>query len=153
MRGRAGGRVEDHASALLELAGGTAVQLACSWRLPAGQDCAIEAAFYGTAGGAVLRNLEGSFLDLCVERLHGTRRERLAGPPDPWGGRAAVAWARQLAAGGGYDPEVETVVAVQETLDRVYAASRSAPATGAESSPDAPRGSTPRSLLEGASPP
>jgi predicted dehydrogenase len=112
-------RAEDFAVAQLELAGGTAVRLACSWRLAAGQDCVIEAAFHGTRGGAVLRNLDGSFYDLAVERLDGTRRVRLAGPPDPWGGRAAVVWARALAAGARFDPEVERLVDVHVILDRV----------------------------------
>jgi predicted dehydrogenase len=113
-------RVEDYAAAQLELAGGTALRLACSWRLAAGQDCVIEASFYGTGGGASLRNLNGSFYDFVVERLHGTRRERIAGPPDAWGVRAAVAWAQQLAAGGRYDPESERIVEVQSVLDRFY---------------------------------
>jgi predicted dehydrogenase len=114
--------VEDYAAAQLELAGGTAVQLACSWRLPAGQDCAIEVALYGTRGGATIRNVQGSFHDFLVELHRGTRRELLAGPPDAWGGRAAVAWAEALAAGHGFDLEVEQIVAVQEVLDRIYAA-------------------------------
>lgn len=112
--------VEDYATAQLELADGTAVRLACSWRLAAGQDCVIEASFYGTAGGASVRNVGGSFYDLVVERFVGTRRERIAGPPDAWGGRAAVAWAEALARGGGFDPEIESIVEVQATLDRIY---------------------------------
>jgi predicted dehydrogenase len=117
--------VEDHATALLELRGGAAVQLACSWRLAAGQDCVVEAAFYGTEGGVALRNVDGSFYDFVVERYRGTARETLAGPPDPWGGRAAVAFAERLAADGGFDPEVEGIVRVAETLDAIYAAGAS----------------------------
>jgi predicted dehydrogenase len=120
VRGREAGLVEDYAAAQLELAGGTVVQLACSWRLAAGQACVIEAAFHGTGGGALLRNVDGSFYDFRVERLEGTRRELLAGPPDAWGGRAAVAFARALAAGGRYDPAVEPIVDVHATLDRIY---------------------------------
>jgi predicted dehydrogenase len=44
-------RVEDYAVATLELSNGTAVQLACSWRLQAGCDAVIGASFYGTEGG------------------------------------------------------------------------------------------------------
>ncbi len=113
-------QVEDFAAAQLELASGATVQLACSWRLPAGRDCVIEASFYGTRGGAALRNVEGSFYDFTVERYRGTAREVLAAPPDAWGGRAAVAWARALAGGGRFDPEVERIVEVQTTLDRIY---------------------------------
>jgi predicted dehydrogenase len=122
IHGREGGRVEDYAAAQLDLAGGTAVQLACSWRLPAGRDCHLEASFFGTQGGAALRNVNGSFYDFTVERLHGTKRQLLAAPPDAWGGRAAVAWARELAAGGGYDPGIESIVEVQAILDRIYRA-------------------------------
>jgi predicted dehydrogenase len=120
VRGRENGVVEDYAAALLELSSGAAVQLACSWRLAAGQDCVIEAVFHGTRGGAALRNVGGSFYDFVVERLDGTRREPLAGPPDAWGGRAAVAWAEALARGGRYDPAVESILEVQATLDRIY---------------------------------
>jgi predicted dehydrogenase len=120
IRGRAEGRVEDFAAAQLELEGGTALRLACSWRLAAGRDCVIEASFYGTRGGASLRNVDGSFYDFVVERYEGTRRERIAGPPDAWGGRAAVAWARALAAGARHDPEIERIVDVHATLDRIY---------------------------------
>jgi predicted dehydrogenase len=120
VRGRATGTVEDLGVAQLELTSGAVVQLACSWRLPAGRDCVVEAAFYGTAGGAALRNVNGSFYDFTVEHFRGTAREVLAAPPDAWGGRAAVEWARRLAAGGRHDPEIERIVEVHATLDRIY---------------------------------
>lgn len=113
-------RVEDFALARLVLDTGAVVRLACSWRLHAGQDCVIEAAFYGTRGGATMRNVNGSFYDLRAERSLGTTRELLASPPDEWGGRAAVAWARALAAGAGFDPSAEDAVRVAEVLDRIY---------------------------------
>jgi len=112
--------VEDYAAARLDLEGGASVQLACSWNLAAGCDAVIGAAFYGTRGGAALRNLNGSFYDFTVERFHGTRRETLSAPPDDWGGRAAVAWARRLAAGERYDAEIERIVDVAGALDAVY---------------------------------
>jgi predicted dehydrogenase len=122
IRGRAG--VEDHAVALLEVPGGPTVSLACSWRLPAGRDCVIEASFYGTEGGVSLRNVGGSFYDFTVERHRGTARETLAAPPDAWGGRAAVAWAEALARGARYDPDVEGLVSVAAALDGIYAAAQ-----------------------------
>lgn len=117
------GVVEDFGAATLTLADGTVVRLACSWRLPAGQDAVISAAFYGTEGGALLRNVDGSFYDFVCERLRGQTRERLVSPPDAWGGRAAVAWARKLAEGGRFDPEAEKLITLAETLDRIYAGS------------------------------
>jgi predicted dehydrogenase len=113
-------QVEDYAVATVELESGTAVQLACSWRLQAGQDAIISAAFYGTEGGAALRNVGGSFYDFEAERFRGTARETLASPPDQWGGRAAADWARRLAAGERFDPQSERLVEVAQVLDRIY---------------------------------
>ncbi|WP_267382325.1 MULTISPECIES: Gfo/Idh/MocA family oxidoreductase [unclassified Sphingomonas] len=119
-----GDAVEDFALASIVLATGTVVRLACSWRLHAGQDAVIEAAFYGRDGGAALRNVGGSFYDFTAERFAGTTRETLATPPDAWGGRAAAAWATRLAQSPRFDPDSETVVAVSRVLDRIYAAAR-----------------------------
>ncbi len=96
--------LEDHAVAELRLASGTVARLACSWRLPAGRDAVIEAAFYGTRGAAILRNVDGSFYEFTVEHCEGTRRRLLAAPPDDWGGRAVCAWARRVADERGFDP-------------------------------------------------
>ena len=111
--------VEELAFAELDL-GGATVRLACSWRLPVGRDCVIEASFYGTDGGASLRNVDGSFYDLRVDRHRGTESEPLTAPGDDWGGRAAVEWARQLAAGRRFDAEIEQVVSVAQLLDAIY---------------------------------
>ncbi|HYF56982.1 MAG TPA: gfo/Idh/MocA family oxidoreductase, partial [Salinarimonas sp.] len=70
--------------------------------------------------GASLTNVNGSFYDFTAERLRGTARETLTLPPDAWGGRAAVDWARRLAWGEGFDPEAERLVTVAEVLDRIY---------------------------------
>jgi hypothetical protein len=96
------------------------VQLACSWRLPAGCDAVISAAFYGTKGGAILKNINGSFYDFTAERCFGTQRQLLSSPPDAWGGRAAVHWAQRLAAGEKFNPEIEHLVDVAAALDRIY---------------------------------
>ena len=117
---KAEGAVEDHGMVRLDLVGGITCTLACSWFLPAGQDAVIGATFYGPDGAVSLRNLDGSFYDLCAERFKGTSRQELAGPPDEWGGRAAVDWVRRLAGGTGFDPEVADVVEVARVLDQVY---------------------------------
>ena len=113
-------QVEDYAVASIGLEDGTAVRLACSWRLSAGQDAVIAADFYGTGGGAALRNVNGSFYDFTAELFHGTSRETLATPPDEWGGRAGVDWARRLAAGERFDAASERLVEVAAVLDRIY---------------------------------
>ena len=113
-------QVEDYAVATIGLATGCAVQLACSWRLQAGCDAVISAAFYGADGGAALRNVSGSFYDFQAERYRGTERETLASPPDAWGGRAAADWAERLAGGALFDPAADQLVSVSAVLDRIY---------------------------------
>jgi predicted dehydrogenase len=118
--GGATDRVEDYGLATLTLASGTAVHLACSWRLHAGRDAVIAAAFYGTRGGAALRNVGGSFYDFVAERFDGTRAEPLASPPDDWGGRAAADWASRLASGERFGAAAESLVSVARVLDQIY---------------------------------
>lgn len=113
------GQVEDHAIAQFA-AGGAQVRLACSWRLHAGRDAVIEAAFYGTRGGAALRNIGGSFYDFTAERYDGTHTTVLSQGADDWGGRAAAAWAIALANSPRFDVEAERFVASAEVLDRIY---------------------------------
>lgn len=116
------GEVEDHAVATLRLADNVVVRLACSWRLHAGRDAVIEAAFYGTAGGAALRNVNGSFHDFTAERFLSTATETLATPPDPWNGRAAAEWAVTIGRCPRFDAAAEQLVDVAAVLDRIYAA-------------------------------
>lgn len=113
---------EDHAVAELGLEGGAVVRLACSWWIPAGQPAEIAADFWGSSGAARFRNVAGSFYDFTADCCRGTRAERLASPPDAWGGRALVAWARGLAQGGAFDREIERQVEVARVLDAIYGA-------------------------------
>jgi predicted dehydrogenase len=113
-------QVEDYALATMETATGAALQLACSWRLQAGCEAMISAAFYGTEGGVALRNVNGSFYDFVAERYRGTSRETLTSPPDEWGGRAAADWATRLSKGEGFDPTADHLVEVSRVLDRIY---------------------------------
>lgn len=112
--------VEDYAVATLTLEGGTVVRLACSWNLPAGTEAVIGAEFFGTSGGAALRNVGGSFYDLSATRMAGTRSWELGPVESDWGGRAAANWARKLASGARFDPEAERLVDVAAVLDRIY---------------------------------
>lgn len=118
--GPAPDRVEDYALATLGLSSGAAVQLACSWGVQAGCDAMISAAFYGTEGGAALRNVGGSFYDFIAERYRGTVAETLVKPPDAWGGRAAADWAQRLSRGEGFAEDAERLVDVARVLDRIY---------------------------------
>lgn len=115
-----GRSVEDHAIAELALDSGATVRLACSWKLHAGCDCAIEASFYGTRGGLRFRNVGGSFYDFSAERMDGTVLRTLCAPPDAWGGRAAQRWVEQLAQGARFDPEAQRLVDLARVVDRIY---------------------------------
>ncbi|MGV1872512.1 Gfo/Idh/MocA family protein [Agrobacterium rosae] len=118
------GPVEDFVVATLQLENGAIVRIACSWRLNAGTDCVIDATFYGRDGGAAMRNINGSFYDFTTEKFSGTSKETLVMPPDDWGARAAVAWAKQLSLGSRFDPASENLVTVSKTIDQIYRSSK-----------------------------
>lgn len=111
---------EDYATARFDLANGAVLSLSCSWHLHAGRDAIIKAAFYGTKGGAAMRNVNGSFYDFVAERFTKTARQSLAEPPDDWFGRAAVEWVDALAKDSSYDPGIEGLLEVHAALDAIY---------------------------------
>ena len=114
-------KVEDYAVVSIVLEDGSVIRVACSWNVSAGRDAVIESNFYGTKGGVGFRNVDGSFYNFVAERFRGTAHETLAAPPDDWGGRAAVAWARKLRLEGqGFDPAAEELVQVARLLDAAY---------------------------------
>ena len=119
-RAPADDEVENYAIGELRLANGVDARLACSWNLNAGADAVIDASFYGTAGGAAMRNENGSFFDFSAELFHGQNRQRLTSPPDDWGGRGAIEWVRQLAAGERFEASTTGIVETARVLDRLY---------------------------------
>lgn len=112
--------VEDFATAELSLANGVTVRIACSWNLSAGKDAIIEATLYGTSAGAQMRNDNGSFFDFSADLFRGRNAERIASPPDDWGGRAAAEWVRKLAAGERFEGSTSGLLQTARTLDRLY---------------------------------
>jgi predicted dehydrogenase len=120
--------VEDYAVATITLETGAVIRLACSWRLHAGTDAVIGASFYGTAGGASMVNVGGSFYDFSAEAFTGTSRRELASPPDAWGGRAAADWATRLGRGERFDAGNAHLVQVAEVLDAIYGQTAPVPA-------------------------
>ncbi len=122
------GAVEDYATARLDLADGTAVDLACSWNLPLGVDAEIRARVFGSQGAMTLRNVDGSFYDFLLEQ-HGSGQHRVLGsPPDAWGGRAAVAWAQAVLRDRRQDAEgARGLLAVAGALDAIYRSELEAP--------------------------
>ena len=116
-------QVEDYAVARIDTADETTINLSCSWNLHAGRDAKIELTFYGTGGGASLRNVDGSFYDFVAERFHGTETETLNTTADShwqWGGLATLEWVKQLANDSAFDPRVERLIAVAEVIDQIY---------------------------------
>lgn len=116
----AAGEAEDFCLATLGLAGGAVARLACSWFSHEGRDAVIESTYRGRDGAAALHNVDGSFYDFTAALREGTSTRTLTEPPDDWGGRAAVAWARRLAAGAGFDRDADRLVAVARTIDAIY---------------------------------
>lgn len=114
--------IEDLAFATFRSSGGAVVRLACSWHAQSGCDAIIGARLFGTRGGAVWRNVGGSFFDFELDLVHGPKAERLAGPPDEWGGRAIGAWLDRLRADPGFDAEARRFVAGADLIDGLYAA-------------------------------
>jgi predicted dehydrogenase len=116
----AGARIaEDLCVATLDLAGGAVARLACSWFSHEGRDCVFEATFRGRDGAVSMQNVGGSFYDFAVELRRGTGAHAIVAPPDEWGGRAAVDWARRLRTGAGFDPSVRRLVDVAGVVDRM----------------------------------
>jgi predicted dehydrogenase len=112
--------VEDYATGQLRLGNGIDVRIACSWNLSAGSDAVIEASFYGTEGGAQIRNEAGSFFDFSADFFKGRDRRPIASPPDDWGGRAAAEWVRKLTSGERFAGSTRGLVETAQTLDRLY---------------------------------
>lgn len=110
---------EDFATATVELAGGAALRLACSWEVSVGRDAVIEVVFHGSRGAVGMRNVNGSFFDFVAEQYQGTTVMPLASPPDAWPGRALVEWSEKLMRQPGYDADIESIIPVSATLDQV----------------------------------
>jgi predicted dehydrogenase len=114
-------QVEDYAVAQMLLNNNIAVQLACSWNLPAGVDAVIEVSFYGTQGGVSFKNINGSFYEFETLDFQGTSRKTISGSGDSWGGKAAIHWAEELASKGNvFNPEAELYIKSAEILDLIY---------------------------------
>ena len=118
--------IEDYATARLEFESGAIVNIACSWKAHAGQDAVIETTFYGTNGGATLRNIRGSFTEFRAERFTSTSRQLLSEPPDQWGGGAILAWARQLQESARFDRSIQQHEHAARILDTIYGGSAEA---------------------------
>jgi predicted dehydrogenase len=116
-------QIEDYGVATIETADGTVINLSCCWNLNIGREADIEIAFYGTRGGAALRNVDGSFYDFVAGRFERTQTEIVSSQQDSkwqWGGLATIEWVQRLASEEGFDPRAERFVAVAELIDAIY---------------------------------
>jgi hypothetical protein len=80
----------------------------------------VDVSFIGEGRALSIRNVGGSFYDFEALLLDGRKAERLAAPPDEWGGRALIAWAERVGRERSYDHSVEQLVQVAELIDRIY---------------------------------
>ncbi len=107
---RSSRKTEDYGVATIETSVDTVINLSCSWNLNVGCDADIQVAFYGTKGGAALRNVAGSFYDFTAQRFDRTQTETLTKPEDSkwqWGGLATIEWVKRLAADERFDPHAD----------------------------------------------
>ena len=118
IRGRS--KIEDYASVRLDLQSGCVINMACSWKLPAGQDAVIGIKLYGTDGALAIENVNGSFYDFCAYQFTGTKRTALCLPPDNWGGRAILDWAAKLHRKSSFDSSIVHAIDVAGVLDSIY---------------------------------
>ena len=110
--------VESYGAAMIETVDGTVINLTCCWKMHVGREADIEIAFYGTEGGARLRNVDGSFYEFVAERFRGTHTEVLSDSQDKWGGLATIEWIKRI--DEGFDPAAEYYVELAEMIDSVY---------------------------------
>ena len=115
--------IEDYAVATIETTDHTVINLSCCWNLNVGREADIQIAFYGTQGGAALRNVNGSFYDFAAEVFDRTQTRKVTTAEDSkwqWGGLATLDWVKRVAAGEGFDPAAERFIAVAEIIDAIY---------------------------------
>jgi predicted dehydrogenase len=117
-------RVEDYADVMIRLDNEVHAHLSCSWNLHAGTEAIIEASFFGTKGGASMRNVNGSFYDFEAIRFSGTMSQVIASPPDDWGGKAISHWVSKLSRSNRFDHDALNFQASAEIIDRIYAIER-----------------------------
>jgi predicted dehydrogenase len=114
-------KVEDFAKITMLTDKESAITLECSWHASAGEDAIIRAVFYGTEGGVAFKNINGSFYDFQAEKYKGTAKEILVSPPDNWGGKAGLVWAKKVRNSIGYDPVTAgEYLKTAEIIDRIY---------------------------------
>jgi predicted dehydrogenase len=111
----------DGASRGPTLESGVALRLTGSGAHFYGTAGSLEASFHGTRGSAVLRSSHGSLNDFVAERIHGRQRAILSDRPENWRGSSILQWVRQLARGGGFSTDSESMITVANAFDWIHA--------------------------------
>ncbi len=123
-RGEGAVEIDDFATARIDFESGAgesaAAALAVSWNAHAGRDCVFRLSLFGTAGGAELRNVGGSFYDFELARFSGRSEEIVARDSGESLGSGIVAWAEQLARSPRFDPESVRSILVSDAVDAIY---------------------------------
>ncbi|MGH7908069.1 MAG: Gfo/Idh/MocA family protein [Candidatus Binataceae bacterium] len=112
--------IDDHALASIRLGEDAIANISCSWKRAIGQDAFFQVIVHGAAGAAEMCNVDGSFYDFRACHYHGRGRRVLCSPPDEWGGRGLIDWARRLGDGGVFTDDAMQFVRVAEVLDTLY---------------------------------
>ncbi len=112
--------LEDLAFVELEQEGGGIVRIACSWNAQIGCDAVIGMQIHGTRGGAVWRNIDGSFLDFKLWLCRGNARELLGTSLDDWGTGALSAWIDRLRVDRSFDQRALDILAGARLIDEAY---------------------------------
>jgi predicted dehydrogenase len=112
--------VEDFAEARIELDTGTAIRLACSWKISAGCDAVISWTFYGSKGTICIKNVNGSFYDFITEQYNGTTRVVIHNQKQNWGELAIKEWAKRLRDNNCFDKSIEEHLVISSIIDSIY---------------------------------
>ena len=114
--------VEDLAFVELAEESGGIVRIACSWNAQIGADAKIGMHVHGTRGGAVWRNLNGSFLDFELWLCRGNQHEMLGKSLDDWGTGALSAWIDRVRVDPSFGEGTEGILAGARLIDEAYGA-------------------------------
>ncbi len=115
--------VEDYVSAQIETETGVVIRLVCSWNISVGQDAEIKASFFGTNASAHFYNVRGSFYDFEAALCKGTSKKIISCPPDEWGGKAIINWARTLQSSRLFNESAWQYYKIAEVIDKIYSGS------------------------------
>lgn len=141
--------IDQFVTAEMELDGGPRVRLGASWHAHTGRDCEFRYTVHGSAGGAELRNVGGSFYDFELGIRKGREERVRARDRRSWMDRRIVDWTRRLRGPARYDAAAETNLSVASLADAIYDGRRAGAAPRDAYAPTAARSSSPLQKASG----